>query len=476
MTTHAELMPAVQRLSVAEDGDEDSRSDTRVAARTGSGSDFVAALVATIPAVPVVAAAITVAASTARVNVWPEWIEAAQHPVVAGIANLVLAWAAMAALYYGLGYTCASRANAGSYNGLCDRLRSLQARCAEARRRAMCEANDCCGDCSYKRMARKEACAQTDAIAAELRARSPGWVLGTGYVALWKRAQYAEEALIMVEPREMVMAGARHDDLRCRNSAIESRDELRNRMVKATRLLRQLPAGSPHQHALATASGADGERSPAPSTDPTPTQPVAELCGDEPQSEAEARTDLRRVRRSINEFRSDRWGGLVRARNLLSGATALTGISVYALLWLAIVREASIATIGAAAAFFLVGAMVGLFNQCYSEAGTTTVVDDYGLSFARLIATPLTSGVAAVGGVVAVSMLNFSQPGGGPTAVSFATSMEGLFEEVKLPLNVIVAATFGLTPGLLVERLKQTTEQYKSDLRTSEAVDSARKS
>ena len=190
---------------------------------------------------------------------------------------------------------------------------------------------------------------------------------------------------------------------------------------------------------------------------------------DLPRSETEARTILRQVRRSINNYRSERWAGLVRARNNLALAMALTSVFVYTILWLAIIDGASAATIGAATAFFLAGATVGLFNQCYNDSRTATVVDDYGLAGARLLVTPLISGVAAVAGVFLVSMLSISQlqvhSNGAPT-----TMLIDFFNLQDHPFSLIVAATFGLTPGLLVDRLKEQAEQYKQDLQSSKAA------
>ncbi len=76
-----------------------------------------------------------------------------------------------------------------------------------------------------------------------------------------------------------------------------------------------------------------------------------------------------------------------------------------------------------AIAYFLIGAPVGLFNRLYLDASTETAVEDYGLSAARLLHTPLLCGLAAV---------------------------------------------FGLTPSALISRLQSEAEKYKSDLKSSE--------
>src|SRR5207248_4556990 len=119
---------------------------------------------------------------------------------------------------------------------------------------------------------------------------------------------------------------------------------------------------------------------------------------------------------------------------------------------------ASPALIGVATAFFLVGGLIGLFNQCYNDAQAGTVVDDYGLTTARLLMTPLVSGLAAVAGVIIVAVLSIAQLRLGSDP---GVGLVDLFDVQRLMFNLIVAATFGLTPGLLIDRLKQQTEQYK---------------
>jgi len=39
----------------------------------------------------------------------------------------------------------------------------------------------------------------------------------------------------------------------------------------------------------------------------------------------------------------------------------------------------------------------------------------------------------------------------------------------RYPFDIVLAAIFGLTPGLLISRLSQSTDQAKKDLHSSEA-------
>jgi hypothetical protein len=183
-----------------------------------------------------------------------------------------------------------------------------------------------------------------------------------------------------------------------------------------------------------------------------------------PRSTSEATALVRTVRRTVNEFRDDRRAGLVRARNQLLLTMTITGATAYALLWVAIAAGAQKPAITATLAFYLVGAMVGLFNRLYTEASTDAGVDDYGLSMTRVFVAPLLSGVAAVLGVVFVAVA--------ASATQQAATGEMLVETFNVnskPLNLLTAALFGLTPGLLLDRLQQRTEGFKRDLKSSEA-------
>jgi len=48
--------------------------------------------------------------------------------------------------------------------------------------------------------------------------------------------------------------------------------------------------------------------------------------------------------------------------------------------------------------------------------------------------------------------------------------LEDIFDLHKNIIGLLMAAVFGLTQGLLFERLQQQAEKYKSDLKSSEAT------
>jgi hypothetical protein len=105
-------------------------------------------------------------------------------------------------------------------------------------------------------------------------------------------------------------------------------------------------------------------------------------------------------------------------------------------------------------------------------------VEDYGLSRARLIHTPLFSGLAAVGGVMLVMVLpalvNLSaitpegaaSASGGSMPPNVAPQLADIFQ--LNAISLLVAALFGLTPGLLIDRLHQA-ETYTANIKATAA-------
>src|ERR1019366_1030702 len=216
----------------------------------------------------------------------------------------------------------------------------------------------------------EEALKQRAAIAEELadklngeEKRGLGWVLATGYISVWKRLHRAEEALIEVLPAQTVIAGALEDELRLIGSKIENRDDLLKKLRHAIVALDQyavdfLELSADESKALAPATAQDGKA----------------------QRETMARPILRMVRRAINEYRDDLYGGLVMNRNRTWGATIFTGLTAFMLLAIAMVMGASRTSIVAGATFFFVGATVGLLGRLRNQMEEEGGVPDYGLS------------------------------------------------------------------------------------------------
>jgi hypothetical protein len=281
------------------------------------------------------------------------------------------------------------------------------------------------------------------------------WVSGSGYVDAWRRLHRIEEALLLVQSEPLVIAEAFEDAERLRGSSMHGADDLSATLRLAVRVLN---------------AGADPYFGP-------PSTTAASTAGPD---RTQARAVLAKVRQAINEYRDDRWDGIVRARNQLNRNAILTGLTAYALLIVALLRDASDVALASASVYYLVGAVVGLFSRLRADADSSSAVEDYGLSTVRLVATPLISGLAAVGGVV-LTVLLVSPSVGGALAPHTAAASSGdmpalanIFDVVGYPVGLVIAAIFGLTPGLAVSQLQREADRYQQDLQRSEPGDGAR--
>jgi hypothetical protein len=122
-------------------------------------------------------------------------------------------------------------------------------------------------------------------------------------------------------------------------------------------------------------------------------------------------------------------------------------------------------TILAATVFYIVGAIAGMFGRFYKEAQTSSALDDYGLSFVRLIATPLLSGLAGVGGVFVTALL-YNTLLGGQMAAQLPVTLQSIFR-FEEPRYLLAAAIFGLAPNLIIRSLEKSSEKYMSGLQSS---------
>jgi hypothetical protein len=160
----------------------------------------------------------------------------------------------------------------------------------------------------------------------------------------------------------------------------------------------------------------------------------------------------------------------VRARNQLLKTIILTALVTYQLVALAVLSGVPRPAFTSAIAYFLIGATVGLFNRLYLDASTETAVEDYGLSAARLLHTPLLCGLAALGGALIVPLLSAQiTPAVDIGTTGAAPPLAVIFDITQRPFTLVLAAVFGLTPSALISRLQSEAEKYKSDLKSSEA-------
>lgn len=390
----------------------------------GTGT-YSGALLMTAVAVPVVASLISAIAFIVQ---WPagvglpNWLNSIiGTPLLLGTVSTLIVWLLLGLIIRR--FTAADRMNMVSYGQLLNRLSTLDAQMNVLYPEPATVPPTVA-------MASKEVLDCRSTIYKELVKKSLKWVTATGYINLWQEMQNAEEALLDIMPREDVIAEALYDESRIQDSKIDTSDDLLKKLRMAVMILD--PSTKVYLQ--------------TPPTDPVPTDGT---------SEVQPRAILREVRHALNDFRNDRWEAIVRVRNQFVSTTILTGLTLYVLLQFTLLAGASRQAIISATAFYLVGALVGLFGRLYNESQTSKSVDDYRLALARLVATPLYSGLAAVGGVLVTQQV---------------TSLAALFDPTKILPGLIIAAAFGLTPGVLINALQKQTETYKSDLKSTAAT------
>jgi len=312
------------------------------------------------------------------------------------------------------------------------------------------------------------------------------WVLAMGYVNAWNWLHRTEEALIEIEPIEMVVSGAYHDYMAISNSKMDNSKDLLTNLTDATKKLdpkfanifaaSSLSAGESEVlgeigqgvnkieqdvHQIATKLGVQLRHSDDQSAK-TDTN-----TSSTPDAEANARVTLHEIRRALNEFRDSQRLGIVSIRNQLMASTFVTGFVTYALLCTAVLAvvhtnnavQPERATILAAVVFYIIGAMAGLFGRIYSESKANTGGDDYGLSLVRLISTPLISGLAGIGGAFLYNILILQG------ALGASVSLSTIFTINRLDY-LIAAAIFGYAPNLLMKGLQ--SNKYVSALQSSQ--------
>lgn len=408
--------------------------------------------------------------------------------------------------------TSRDKANTRSYGLLVSRLNLLETRLSMLQMMPHRKLEE------YQELALEEAfdCFQVlDTMLYESTARLP-WVLGMGYTVAWETMHRAEEALIEVEPVEMVTREAFHDRMAIANSTMPNCNDLLDKLHDAVKLLdpgmgsvvassngsadvieevQEVEEGVQKVQTQLKAVGQNVQKIEqylhklAEEQDHSAT--LSEDLARKPDAddghssggtrggntdEARARATLREIRRTLNEYRDQLFGGILRGRNRLMGGVFITGFATYVLFSVAILATGLSGTntqleqsaILAATVYYVVGTIAGLFSTIYrqstarTDAATRTDVDDYGLTMARLISTPLLSGLAGIGGAVIFSTL-FIQASSSP---SFTLS--AIFNLNRLDY-LIAAAAFGFAPGLLFQGLQQRDNSYVSALQSSKA-------
>jgi hypothetical protein len=401
---------------------------------------YLTALIASSAAVPIVASMITVAVYVAPFsNDLHRWIAVPLGAIITVIFWLLFAIPCRR-------FALANKANRCSYGNLVNQLNDLTARIDVLKNNQQGNTGPLPNNVS--KIAFNEARAWCNDIVNELKCKGLCWLLATGYINMWKLLHHAEEALIEIEPIEAVINRAIHDELCIQDSNMSNSEELLDKVRIAVKKL------SPSAAVYLTKQPRHQEARGVPHSKNN------KNCSD---PEMEARIALREVRRTLNEYRDNLWEGLIRSRNRLMMIVTITGFLAYILLCLPIVSNIDPSYVVAATIFFLVGAILGLFNRLYLETKVDNAVNDFGLSMARVIATPVLSGLGAVGSVLVITLLT----GAIQTSLKFPDDFTGIY--TINPWHILLAAVFGLAPGLLIRMLQQKAESYKTDIKSSKA-------
>ncbi len=360
--------------------------------KTGSYRAACAIIIPTIPGLAAVLSIFAYVVTSSLLNQHP-WIQVIA--VGSGSLLALFTWLLVAAIWRR--FTTVDRANMSSYGYLLNCLYQLLPKLMQvedALQHPSQAAQNACVN------SKKEALLLYQSIIEELkREKNPAWMAGTGYINVWRCMHYVQEACIEFEPEEDVLRDALHDELCIQGSTIKNSKELLQKLRLAVTTLNQ--------------SGAKYLNEPANENKDITSQ------HSEP---AQAKAVIRQVRHELQQFRDDRWESLVRTRTEMLKMTALTA---------------------------------GLFSRLYNQSKTDASIDDYQLTFARLMATPLYSGLAALGGVFIVQKIGLL----GNSTANFDLTTS----------NILIAATFGLTPILFMNAIQKEAEQYKKDLKSTEA-------
>lgn len=359
---------------------------------------------------------------------------------IGGVIAWLFMWLLSGALYGS--FTSPAKANARSHGELTNKLATLEAKLAtlEARRD---QVSDSSGTAHEASETLKSACNEATAHLTWVTEQSTSdvgewrWVNGAGYITIWERLHRAEEALLRATSPEHLLDEALYDELRLRDSAIPNREDLMA-ILRAVKQFRY--------------------KDPAASPMPRPAASSADLYI---QTDEEAASALTDVRFTINDFRDSSWNGLLQLRNQTMTTLLLTNATLFAFVVAAVIAGARGPAMLAATVFYLAGAAVGLFSRLNKQFQAQAAVEDYGLSNARLVAIPVYSGLAAIAGVVITSVAGVAT---GSTAPVLST----LFSLPPATGLLVVAAAFGAAPDLVLSRLADASEKFKSGIASTE--------
>jgi hypothetical protein len=292
------------------------------------------------------------------------------------------------------------------------------------------------------------------------------WVMGSGYNYVWMLLHHAEEAMIEVTDVGTVIRGAKHDFLSIQGSKLNGKDGLLDDVIHAVAVLK--PEALIYFQEQPLSKRGMGRRKVIKSGTSSQKPPAADDTGDRERLAIAARLTLREVRSTLNDFRDKRLEGLVRQRNHLLKSIAVTGLATYVLLSVIILSFNLISStvltdqkfLQEVVIIYLIGAMSGLFVRFYSESQGGTSIDDFGLTTTRLVATPLLSGLAAIGGVLFTEILG---------SIAAQNAVPDLFTLKQVQI-LLTAAVFGASPNLFIKGLQKQANEFEADLQSSKAA------
>lgn len=252
-----------------------------------------------------------------------------------------------------------------------------------------------------------------------------GAAYGIALVILWRQLHWIEEAMIDLAGDDDLDGILSHDELRVEGSKLDRKDSTLRTKIDGARA--QLGSG--------------------------------DLAGLKPL--------LREIREAVDDYRDGCFEEMVRGRADLDHASALLGITAWALLGLAIALGAPMWAIGSVAAFYLIGVGAGLFTQLNGNEVSRSVEDISGYGRAQVRQTVLVSGLAAVAGVILTSV-------SGQVATSGAQAGNILDALSPTPAQFLIAAFFGFTPSVLIDRLNAWAKVNIADLTSTTGAQNQR--
>jgi hypothetical protein len=398
------------------------------------GNRYFGALVllAAIIPLPFLAALITIIVYLSPSSF--QWLGASTMVIILGLIITLVLWLLLAIPC--MRFATAKDARPCDYEGLKGEVKALENRLKVVKEKD--EATQ--ENAKEHKKARDIVISDVEAAVADINTRLNSqdlhW-LSTGYVSLWDRINKADEAIIDVLPCETVIESANYEELRLNNSLVPDSEDLLTLLKNTIKTLR-------------SANATD-----TVSSDPNRSSPSTAINGQgSQQSVQEARANIRKVKSALHKFTNERWDGLVRARNQLMVTAFLTTFFTYILVIIAILANVPRMNTIDAMVFYFLGAIVGLFGRLFDERNADTVMDDYGLSMARIIVTPLISGLAALVGVL------------------FVTTSSTLDTIYTITIqNLVLAAVLGFSPNILINNLRSKSEAIKGQIKSASPAD-----